>query len=854
MVMRCVLWSLALAAGSAVAAMAAPAAPAAPDLEAEWKLQWDDLRAQMAAIDLASRETDPQKRSRAASLKKAGGEALRQEATILPADRDPLDIILRRAEAVLHEITRLGAKADLSAAASELGDLRARAGKVDPAAAADRFAVFTKVCQVRRRITLANPLSDFRDIVFVTRGPNIVGHMVPQYMGQYNSAGGGLWVLEDTFTAAPRLRDVTAPVTVSRGRLAGAKLARKAFLSPALSYDAKTIYFAYSEKRSTGAAPGKKAPRPDWSEGESFHLFRIGVDGQNLEQLTDGPWNDFDPCPLPDGRVAFVSERRGGFGRCGVPQTYTLHTMNADGSDIRPISFHETNEWNPSVTHDGLIVYSRWDYVDRGALAAHHAWITTPEGCDARSLRGNWGKVSARGNMEVHVRPVPGSQRFVATAAAHHDESFGSLILIDLQRPEEDRQQAKRITPEALLPEADGPFPMREGMFSTAWPLSEDFYLATYQPRTRRPAGTKEPPLSRAGIYLVDSFGNRELLYRDPDLGCWNPIPLRQRTVPPTLPSRTKKGEVRRMPPFEDRKPWGEVGTGGTTVSGEATVLVINAYESRRPWPAGTKIKALRVVQLYPKSSPEYGKPWIGIGNQALARGVLGVVPVEEDGSAHFILPAGKPVYFQALDERGLAVQSMLSDAYVQPGERLTCEGCHEPRYQAAKPPGAPPLAARRPPQRLTREVEDADLDAGQAMPVSFARLVQPVLQRHCVECHAREPKAGSLSASIVAAKQPPRRYHGLGWSEAYLTLGPFAWTARPGGGNGGPMVSTPGKVGARMSKLLALLSKGHYDVKLPQADLRRITLWLDCDSPFFGAYDDTEKQAKGELVLPSLE
>jgi hypothetical protein len=163
-------------------------------------------------------------------------------------------------------------------------------------------------------------------------------------------------------------------------------------------------------------------------------------------------------------------------------------------------------------------------------------------------------------------------------------------------------------------------------------------------------------------------------------------------------------------------------------------------------------------------------------------------------------------------------------------------------------------LAARRPPLRLTREVEDPALEPGQAMPISFARLVQPVLQRHCVECHARTPKAGSLSASIVANKQPQRKYDGYGWSEAYLTLQPFAWTARPGGGNGGPMISIPGKVGARASKLFDLLSKGHHDVKLPEADLRRITLWLDCDSPFFGAYHDVEKQARGELVLPTLE
>ena len=76
-------------------------------------------------------------------------------------------------------------------------------------------------------------------------------------------------------------------------------------LSPALSYDAKTILFAYSERK-RGAEP--------WSPESSFHLFAVAPDGSGLTQLTDGAWNEFDPWFLPNGRVVFISERRGGFG------------------------------------------------------------------------------------------------------------------------------------------------------------------------------------------------------------------------------------------------------------------------------------------------------------------------------------------------------------------------------------------------------------------------------------------------------------------------------------------------------------------------------------------------------------
>ncbi len=57
-------------------------------------------------------------------------------------------------------------------------------------------------------------------------------------------------------------------------------------------------------------------------------------DGTELRQLTDGNWNDFDPCVLPNGRIAFVAERRGGFLRCGrYCPTFTLFSMEPDGGD-----------------------------------------------------------------------------------------------------------------------------------------------------------------------------------------------------------------------------------------------------------------------------------------------------------------------------------------------------------------------------------------------------------------------------------------------------------------------------------------------------------------------------------------
>ena len=108
--------------------------------------------------------------------------------------------------------------------------------------------------------------------------------------------------------------------------------------------------------------------------------------------------------------------------------------MAADGSDITCLSFHETNEWHPSVTNDGRIIYTRWDYVDRLGCTAHHPWITTLDGRDSRAVHGNFAPRNARPDMELDCRAIPGSQKFVATAAPHHGQAYGSLVLVDPQR------------------------------------------------------------------------------------------------------------------------------------------------------------------------------------------------------------------------------------------------------------------------------------------------------------------------------------------------------------------------------------------------------------------------------------
>ena len=730
-------------------------------------------------------------------------QSLAKEALILESDRTPLDVVLRRTEALAARISSMDGAPDITKLTSELKALRTKAAGRE---------LFDQACKLRRKIAFSNPLLNFDKLLFITRrDPGGPFHMCDQFYGCNAKPGGGLYVLSDPFGAEPKVTNLLENSVVQSGRLKGRKLTGGSFLSPEVSYDGKTILFAWTQ------AKAKKTYT--WGPTISYHIFKCNADGSGLVQITDGDADDFDPCFLPNGRIAFISLRRGGYLRCGRHcPVYAMFSMKPDGTDIAPLSYHETHEWHPSVDNDGMIVYTRWDYIDRDTNVAHHIWISYPDGRDPRSLHGNYPiDRKKRPWMEMEIRAIPGSHRYVASTGSHHGNAIGSLVLID-QRIEDDNamSQVKRLTPEAPFPESETN--TRSGMrYGTPWPLSEDFYLCIHDPAARN-----------RGVHLIDRFGNRELLYRDASVPCLSPIPLRARPKPPVIPDQT-----------QDSQP--------------ATVAVMNVYDADFEWPKDTKIKSLRIVQLLPKSTAPPNKPRIGVAAQTNARAVLGDVPVEVDGSCYFEAPVGIPIYFQALDARGLAVQSMRSLTYVHPGERLTCLGCHERKLATPKANKAPkmPLAMKRKPSKIRAEVDGAN-------PFNYPRLVQPVLDKHCIKCHTENNAKKDRKKTAPDLRNTITRNNG--WTQSYVSLAGkygFYFHVTNGSINSGVhggSRSTAGKFGAIASPLFQMLEKGHHKLKLPPEDLYRLTLWLDSNSEFYGAYYDTQKQAAGKIVLPDLQ
>jgi hypothetical protein len=370
------------------------------------------------------------------------------------------------------------------------------------------------------------------------------------------------------------------------------------------------------------------------------------------------------------------------------------------------------------------------------------------------------------------------------------------------------------LTPDVCFPEAPG---WPASYFHSPWPLSEDFYLVAFSFDPLPGMGPRVETESPTGIYYFDRFGNLELLYREEGISSMYPIPLIPRPAPSPGPGALEPTDVE-----------------------EGEFVLADVRQSLMPLPTNRPIRKLRIYQVLPKTETHVAnQPRIGYANAESARMLLGTVPVEQDGSAYFRAPANKPLYFQAVDGSNRAVQTMRSVVYLKGGERRGCVGCHEPVGRA--PVGAEILALGRAPSAIAPGPEGTH-------PFSYPRLVQPVLDRHCLSCHDGTEGAGR--SDLVLTEEPTETF-----TRSYESLRPFVRWYEWGGKSISQIATLPGKGGADESPLVKVLrDKDHQGhLQLDKDDLRRIYIWLDANAPFYGTYRNAERQAQlaGKLVPP---
>jgi len=690
--------------------------------------------------------------------------------------------------------------------ASRLSALEAQRGE---RAKAGVFAARLKA--LKREALLSNPLLDFDKLLLVKRGAK----RLPQYKTKQQVAMSvGMPCNHWCNSSLPRRGHDNEIVVLSPPRPDG-KLSR--LYRPASGHYVGEIDLHFDADRMLFSGTTK----------DNWRVFEIGVDGRGLRQVSRSPKDvdEFDACYLPSGKIVFGSTASYQAVPCwsGIPhRVANLYVMDADGTNVRQLCYDQDHDLYPTVRNDGQIMFTRWEYTGTRHEYLRVLTVMNPDGTGQRGL---YGSNSWWPNALYFARPIPGDpSKVIAVVSDYHGlPRIGELALFDTSKGWYDADGVVQRIPgrgkkvEAVIEEKNviGKWPL----FLHPYPLSDKYFLVACRP-TRQHTW---------GIYLADVFDNLELIHEVPGYALQEPVPLRKTARPPIVPETVD-------PRSED-----------------ATVYVHSVYNGPglEGVPEGT-IKKLRIIAYH------FGYPNLAGGNRIGMNGpwevmrILGTVPVDDDGSALFRLPASTPVTVQPLDAEGKAVQWMRSWFTAMPGEHLSCTGCHE--QVADVVPTRPVAAARRQPDEITPW-------RGPARGFDFEREVQPVLDRYCVGCHNRKRWTGrrvqhdlrrldlvkdyrgirykgldGRRLEQVNTSKPKGQRSTLRFTPAYQTL--LAYVRRMAAEDDLEMC-VPGEYHADTSRLVLMLRDGHHGVKLDEEAWDRLITWIDLNAPCHGTWGE---------------
>jgi len=505
--------------------------------------------------------------------------------------------------------------------------------------------------------------------------------------------------------------------------------------------------------------------------GESYHhLHEINVDGSGLVQLTDGPFDDIEPTYLPDGGIMFCSSRCNRYVNCHRTPVATLYRCDWDGSNVHMLSTNIEHDNTPWVLPDGRVIYMRWEYVDRSQFCFHHLWATNPDGTGQMVYFGNQFADTAM----LDAKPIPGTNKVVASFSPGHGRPghMGYITIIDPRSGPDDLAAARRIS--------------RSGrFFRDPYPLSEKCFLIA----------------DNTGIHVMDELGNTDLVCKspagEPRLTCHEPRPLVARPREAVIPAR--------VDPTQD--------TG--------RLILSDLYEGRNlEGIERGEIKKLLILEQLAKPISFSGGMWpISVGGTFTLAQVLGTVPVEPDGSAYFELPAMRSVFFVALDENDLSVKRMQSFLTVEPNETVGCVGCHEQRLR-------PPLAQLGQTIALARKPSRIEPYGDVPGVFDFPRDIQPILVRHCTECHNPDRLEGRVDLCGDHTPLFSAGYWGL------VSRGLISDGRNERYGN-----RPPRTIGSSASRLLELGDGSHYDARFSDHERTMLRLWIDSSAVYAGTY-----------------
>lgn len=529
---------------------------------------------------------------------------------------------------------------------------------------------------------------------------------------------------------------------------------------PVLSHDAQRIVFSWRK-----------------DEGRHYHLWECRIDGTNLRQLTDGEWDDIEPCILPDDSIVFVSSRCKRWVNCWLTQVATLHRCDVDGGNMVRISDNIEHDNTPWPLPDGRILYQRWEYIDRSQISYHHLWTTNPDGTNQINYYGN----EKPGIVMIDAKPIPGNRgEVVAIFSPGHGkaEHAGRVAVVTPQRGPDDPAGARVLT--------------KDADFRDPWALGANCFL-----------------VARHGELLqMNGKGESRVLHRleqaDRDAGfqLHEPRPVITRPREAIIPSRVDRSQA------------------------SGRLVLANILEGRNM--EGVKpgeIRKLLVLEPLPKPiNYTGGMDPLSYGGSFTLERVVGTVPVEEDGSAYIELPAHRNFFFVALDEHDMAVKRMQSFVSVQPGQMLSCVGCHEQRTRTTNVAGYLQATSRAP--SVPTPIE------GVPQVFDYPRDIQPILDRHCISCHGYEkgPEGGPMAGGLILTGD-----RGPMFSHSYYMM--TVSRLFSDGRNRARSNYAPRTLGSSASRILGMIDGSHYEARLSATEARTLRLWIDAAATYPGTY-----------------
>lgn len=536
---------------------------------------------------------------------------------------------------------------------------------------------------------------------------------------------------------------------------------------------------------------------------DDYHIYELNADGTGLRQITSGSGvSDIDPIYLPNGRILFSSTREPKFCMCNRHIMGNLFTMNADGSDMDQIGHSTLFEGHASLLADGRVIYDRWEYVDRNFGDAQGLWVTNPDGTSHLIF---WGNNTESPGAVLDAHEIPGSKNVVCTFSSCHDLPWGAIAILDRTQGIDSSKAVKfTLPPDGINRVGTGGYDAFSRLpvkYEDPYPLSDGVFLCSRQMSDLRMA-----------LVLFDLKGHETQILADanPQWGIFDAQRLAARPVPRMIESRVDRTQK----------------TG--------TFYVSDVYESQEMKNVQRgEVKFLRVVES-PEKRYWVRNFWSLAGEQAPAmnwhdfsnKRILGTVPVEEDGSANFEIPADRFVYFQLLDAQGRMIHSMRSGTIVRPGENQGCIGCHEDRLNAV-PPRRTVRALLRPADSLKHPEW---IPEGKEF--GYLEFVQPIFDRHCVQCHDFG-KPGAKSVVLAGDRN-------LLFNASYTSIYQNKKIIAPGAGPTKTMDSK--SWGAVVSPLGRIVTQGHGDARdekftLTPQEKEILITWMDLNGPYYPTF-----------------